>query len=120
KPFGNETFAMNEAASFKSTDMPATTAAETSPLQMGKADGTLTLSQAFLNRLMDVFMEAVGPVAPFIVGHHIDLLGESKEHFPKSRIDELVKSLAREILHPEKRLEFQNTISDEIRNLDNL
>jgi polysaccharide biosynthesis transport protein len=116
KPFGNETFAMNEAASFKSTDVPATTAAETAPSQMGKPDGAV--SQAFLNRLMDIFMEAVGPVAPFIVGHHIGLLGESKEDFPKSRIDELVKSLEPEISQPEIRLRFQTKIAAEIRNLE--
>ena len=83
---------MNEAAIFKSADAPPTTAAESGPLHRSKPDGTV--SQAFLNRLMDVFMESVGPVAPLIVRHHIGLLGESKDAFPKSRIDELIKSIA--------------------------
>ncbi len=76
------------------------------------------VSQAFLNRLMDIFMESVGPIAPFIVGHHIGLLGESREAFPKSRIGELVKSIAPEISQPESRLRFQEKIAEEIRNLD--
>ncbi len=116
KPFGNEGFAMNEDAAFKSAQAPQTTAAETAPSQMSKPDGAV--SQAFLNRLMDIFMEAVGPVAPYIVGHHIGLLGESKEDFPKSRIDELVKSLVPEISQPEIRLRFQTKIAAEIRNLE--
>jgi polysaccharide biosynthesis transport protein len=82
----------------------------------GKPDGTV--SQAFLNRLMDVFMESVGPVAPLIVRHHIGLLGECPEAFPKSRIDDLIKSLAPEILLPEIRLQFQNKITEEIRNFE--
>ena len=63
-------------------------------------------------------MESVGPVAPFIVHHHIGLLGESREAFPKSRIEELVKSIEPEISQPESRLRFQKKIAEEIRNLD--
>ena len=115
EPFGHN-FAMNEGSAFKSTYVPATTAAETVPSPMVKPDGAV--SQAFLNRLMDIFMESVGPVAPYIVGHHIGLLGESREAFPKSRIDELVKSIAPEISQPESRLRFQEKIAEEIRNLE--
>ena len=103
--------------SLKSTYVPATTAAETVPSPMAKPDGAV--SQAFLNRLMDIFMESVGPVAPYIVGHHIGLLGESREAFPKSRIGELVKSIEPEISQPESRLRFQEKIAEEIRNLEN-
>src|SRR4030095_9872666 len=96
---GVEQIAANEEEALKSTHVPETLAAETISSQMVKPDGAL--SQAFLNRLMDIFMESVGPVAPLIVRHHIGLLGESKEAFPKSRIDELVRSLAPEISQPE-------------------
>ena len=95
---------------------PQITTAESASSQMVKPDAAV--SQAFLNRLMDIFMESVGPVAPFIVGHHIGLLGESKEAFPKSRIDELVKSIEPEISQPEMRLRFQKKIAAEIRNLE--
>ena len=99
---------MNEEEVFKSAHAPATLAAETISSQMGKPEGIV--SQAFLNRLMDVFMESVGPVAPLIVRHHIGLLGESKDAFPKSRIDELVKSLAPEISHPESGCGFRKKL----------
>jgi hypothetical protein len=109
--------AMNEEEVLKSTHVPETLAAETISSQRGKPDGTV--SQAFLNRLTDIFMESVGPVAPYIVGHHIGLLGESKDAFPKSRIDGLVKSLETEISYPEMKLRFQKKIAEEIRNLEN-
>jgi polysaccharide biosynthesis transport protein len=118
EPFGNESLReVNEGATFKSAYAPPTTAVETAHSHGGKSDESL--SQAFLNRLMDIFMESVGPVAPFIVGHHIGLLGESKEAFPKSRIDELIKFLAPEISQPEIRLRFQKKIAEEIQNLEN-
>jgi succinoglycan biosynthesis transport protein ExoP len=107
---------MKHAAIYKWGDTPPTTAAESGPLPRGKPDGTV--SPAVMNRLMDVFMESVGPVAPWILRHHIGLLGESQDAFPKGRIDELMKSLAAEILHPEMRLRFQKNTATEIRNLE--
>jgi polysaccharide biosynthesis transport protein len=112
-----EPIAVNEEEALKSTHVPETLAAETiSSQQMGKPDGAV--SQAFLNRLMDIFMESVGPVAPLIVRHHIGLLGESRDAFPKGRIDELVKSLELEISQLESRLRFQKKITAEIRKLE--
>jgi Mrp family chromosome partitioning ATPase len=112
---GIEPIAVNEEEALKSTHVAQPLGAETISSQMVKPDKAV--SQAFLNRLMDIFMESVGPVAPFIVCHHIGVLGESKEAFPKSRIGELVKSLEPEILQPEIRSRFQARIAEEIRNL---
>jgi succinoglycan biosynthesis transport protein ExoP len=112
---GIEPIAVNEEEALKSTHVAQPLGAETISSQMVKPDEAV--SQAFLNRLMDIFMESVGPVAPFIVCHHIGVLGESKEAFPKSRIGELVKSLEPEILQPEIRWRFQARIAEEIRNL---
>jgi hypothetical protein len=117
RAFANESSReMKEGATYKLGDAPPPTAEVSGPLPSGKPDGTV--SRAFLNRLMDVFMESVGPIAPLIVRHHIGLLGESKDSFPESRINELIKSLAPEILHPEMRLQFEQKIAEEIRNLD--
>lgn len=115
--FGNESLSeMNEGATFKSTQAPRTTAAEAAHSHGGKPDGIV--SRAFMNRLMDLFMESVGPVSPLIVRHHIGMLGESNDAFPKSRIDELMKLLAPEIGDPEIRLRFEKKIAEEIRNLE--
>jgi polysaccharide biosynthesis transport protein len=117
KPLGNESLReLGEGATFKSGGAPPATASGSGPLSESKKDGAVP--QAFLNRLMDVFMESVGPIAPLIVRHHIGLLGESKDAFPKNRINELVKSIAPEILNSELRSRFENRISEEIRNLE--
>jgi hypothetical protein len=62
-------------------------------------------------------MDSIGPVAPLVVRDHIASLGESPDAFPKSRIDELVESIAPEILHGELRSRFRRKISEEIRDL---
>jgi capsular exopolysaccharide synthesis family protein len=76
------------------------------------------VSRQFINRLIDAFMESVGPMAPLIVRDRIALLGESQDAFPKSRVDELVKLIAPEIFHSELRIRFQKRISEELSSLD--
>ena len=76
------------------------------------------VSQEFMNRLLKALLDAVGPVAPLILRDHIALLGESQDAFPKSRVDELVKLIAPEILHAELRSRFQKDISEEMRNME--
>jgi len=78
------------------------------------------VSQAFFDRLITLYVEAMGPFAPVIVRDQISALGESREDFPSSRIDELVKAIEPEILDPSMRLRFQEKISEEIRNLGTL
>jgi capsular exopolysaccharide synthesis family protein len=76
------------------------------------------VSEEFMNRLLKALLDAVGPVAPLILRDHIALLGESQDAFPKSRVDELVKLIAPEILHAELRSRFQKNVSEEMRNLE--
>jgi hypothetical protein len=107
----------NEDTSFNSSRTPTTTAAETRASRRSKAEQAV--SQAFLDRLTHVFTEYVGPLAPLIVRDQISALGESQNAFPRSRIDELLRSIESEILHPEIKLRFRENIAVEIRNLDN-
>jgi hypothetical protein len=81
--------------------------------------GTDAVPQEFMNRLVEILMEAIGPMAPLVVRDHIALLGESRDAFPKSRVDELVQSIAPEILHGNLRSKFQAKMSLEMRNLAN-
>jgi capsular exopolysaccharide synthesis family protein len=81
--------------------------------------GTDAVPQEFMNRLVEILMEAIGPMAPLVVRDHITLLGESRDAFPKSRVDELVQSIAPEILHGNLRSKFQTKMSQEMRNLAN-
>lgn len=77
------------------------------------------VSQAFFDRLMKLYIEAMGPFAPVILRDQISAFGESRDDFPRSRIDELIKAIEPEILDPNMRLRFQEQISEEIRNLGN-
>ena len=93
------------------------TQADSRKSQPASTDFTV-VSQEFMNRLLKALLDAVGPVAPLILRDHIALLGESQDAFPKSRVDELVKLIAPEILHAELRSRFQKDISEELRNME--
>jgi capsular exopolysaccharide synthesis family protein len=83
------------------------------------ATSTGAVSQALMNRLIDVFTEAVGPLGALLIREQIDRLGESQQAFPTSRLDELVESIEPEILHPDIRARFHEKIAAELRNLKN-
>jgi capsular exopolysaccharide synthesis family protein len=80
-------------------------------------DDRAAVSQEFMNRLVEILMESIGPMAPLVVRDHIALLGESGKAFPKSRVVELVQSIAPEILQGSLRSRFQTKVSQEMRNL---
>ena len=106
----------NEESTFNSTRTASTTAAGTRTLRRSRAEEAV--SQAFLDRLIHVFTEYVGPLAPLIIRDQISALGESQEAFPKSRIDELVQSVQSDILNPELRARFWETITQDLQHLE--
>jgi hypothetical protein len=87
------------------------------PVNHGRTQSWRVVPEKFMNRLIDVLMDSIGPVAPLVVRDHIASLGESPDAFPQSRMDELVESIAPEILHGELRSRFRRKISEEIRDL---
>jgi capsular exopolysaccharide synthesis family protein len=87
------------------------------PVNHGRTQSARAVPEKFMNQLISVLMDSIGPVAPLVVRDHIASLGESPDAFPKSRIDELVESIAPEILHGELRSRFRRKISEEIRDL---
>jgi len=107
----------NEEAGFKSAHPSPRAAAE---IGLSRPDKPGEVSQAFLGRLIGVFIEAVGPFGPWIVREQISALGESQDAFPRSRIDELVKAIEPEIFDPEMKLRFRERLLDELRKLDSL
>jgi capsular exopolysaccharide synthesis family protein len=116
---GNEDLCeSNEEADLKSAQASLTSAAGRDPSLSGKSVGVLP--QAFLGRLINLYIEAVGPFAPMIVRDQMSALGESQHDFPRSRLGELVKAIESEILDSYMRLQFQEQIAEEIRKLGNL
>jgi capsular exopolysaccharide synthesis family protein len=128
-PGAKQTFADNPAQSVEngnpreinedvSSRASPASRARTAGKRVARNKSAEAVSAAFLERLIYVFVEAVGPLGPLIVRDKISFLGESQDAFPKSRIDELVKSIEPDILHPEIRGRFRKKIAKEIQNLE--
>jgi protein-tyrosine kinase len=98
-------------------DMPATTVdridAETWPIDLGPGN----VPREFFDRITARLSEAAGPMASVIIRDQIDLLGESLESFPRSRLKELIEVTCREILNPQLEKSFRQAISSEVQSL---
>src|SRR4029453_16067220 len=80
--------------------------------QAGFSDsGSGTVSREFLNHLIEVFYERVGPMAHHIVRGEVVRLGESFDSFPKNRLKELIDHISMEIINDELKEEFRQTMS---------
>jgi capsular exopolysaccharide synthesis family protein len=73
--------------------------------------GSGTVSREFLNHLIGIFYERVGPMAHHIVRGEVVRLGESFDSFPKKRLKELVDHISMEIINDELKEEFRQTMS---------
>jgi polysaccharide biosynthesis transport protein len=74
--------------------------------------GSGTVSREFLNHLIEVFYERVGPMAHHIVRGEVVRLGESFDSFPKNRLKELIDHISMEIINDELKEEFRRTMSN--------
>jgi hypothetical protein len=77
--------------------------------------GSGTVSREFLDHLIAVFSERVGPMAYLIVRDKAARLGESLSSFPKKRLKELVNNVSMEIVNDELKEEFRREISKDVR-----
>jgi len=66
-------------------------------------------------RMLTALTEAMGPMAPFVVGDHVSALGESQEDFPKRKFRMLVESTSGEILSESLKERYQTVMFDEVR-----
>ncbi|MGH7931136.1 MAG: CpsD/CapB family tyrosine-protein kinase, partial [Candidatus Binatia bacterium] len=60
----------------------------------------------------------IGPIASVIVSQKINALGETPDAFPQSRIEELIESVAQEILDTRSKLSFREQCSDFLRSAE--
>lgn len=67
------------------------------------------------DQLISKFSEAVGPMAPLIVRDHVELMRESMDAFPKSRLNELLDRVGEEVLNETLRNRFQRSMLQEIQ-----
>ncbi|MGH7768804.1 MAG: ExeA family protein [Candidatus Binatia bacterium] len=97
---------------------------EFAPLPAGEAGHPLPNARRdiapawFLDSLIALLTEAMGPMAPFVVRDRVSALGEELENFPKSRLVELVESASGEILEQSLKIRFQQMMSKEIETMN--
>ncbi|MDY0132542.1 MAG: hypothetical protein RBR53_07725 [Desulforegulaceae bacterium] len=63
------------------------------------------------------FLEAVGPIANFILDDTINEMGETKENFTLKRIPELINILSREIPRKDKKIKFQKAMIEKLKEI---
>jgi type II secretory pathway predicted ATPase ExeA len=90
----------------------------TPPAQPGsgrKLNDEPSVSATFIDMLSRALTEAMGPMAPLVIRDRIAALGESPQTFPARRVLELVELISHEILSDKLKINFQQKISQEIR-----
>jgi len=80
-----------------------------------KSAGEL-VPEALINRLSDILMEVMGPIAPVVLRDQIESLGESPRTVPDSKLDDVVAAVSREINDPALRGRFVESARHEIAN----
>jgi hypothetical protein len=83
----------------------------------GKAGSGIVSSQ-FLDYMIRVLTEAMGPMASVIVHEQIAAMGESPAQFPKRRLVELVEEATREILNDSAKANCKRVMLESIRGFD--
>jgi len=79
-----------------------------------------TLPREFLERLVPMVANSIGPMAAIVIRDHIAALGESQDAFPKSRIAELLERIVSEIFDDHLKTQFRKEIAAEIRTLQDI
>jgi hypothetical protein len=87
------------------------------PSMLTQVPGKTTPPQ-FLDSINATLTEFIGPIASVIVSQKINALGESPNAFPQSRIEELIESVAQEILDTRSKVLFREQCSDWVRSAE--
>ncbi len=73
-----------------------------------------------LNRLTSILTEVMGPMAPLVLRDQIEALGESRDTFPETKLDELITLVGREISDNQLRNKFEAAMMQEVSNFKKL
>jgi hypothetical protein len=75
---------------------------------------TDVVPSSVFDRLRNVLTEIIGPMASVVLRDQIDSLGESQEHFPESKLEELIGLISKEISDGKLRHKFEEAMLQEI------
>ena len=73
------------------------------------------VSSRFFDNMICALIEAIGPMAPYIVQDRVAILGESLGAFPKGRLFQLVNDISEEISDDKLKVDFLQNMFAEIR-----
>ena len=71
---------------------------------------------ALLSRVTGILTEVIGPMAPLVLRDQIEALGESRDRFPESKLDDLITLISREIADGKLKNRFEESMFQEISN----
>lgn len=71
--------------------------------------------EKFFNKLEEVLVKIIGPVAVYVINDVLWELNESREKFLKNKIPMLIESISGEILDDKKKVQFQREMLDLIK-----
>ena len=78
---------------------------------------TASVPPTFLDALVAVLTEAMGPMAKIVLRDQLKVFGESYERFPHTKVEMLLESVSREILDEGMRGQFRQRMLERIRTL---
>lgn len=69
-----------------------------------------------ISEVIRVLTDIMGPMASLVVRDLIDVLGETQEHFPESKLEELINQVSQEISDVTLKRRFEEAVYHEISN----
>ena len=82
-----------------------------------KPPGEKVVGREFLKKVDGELAKALGPIASMIVDEQIAEIGEKRDAFPRNKAAELVEAVSSEIADGGKRVRFQRSMLDILRDL---
>ena len=79
-----------------------------------------TVPPALLSRVTTILTDVIGPMAPVVLRDQIEALGESPDHLPESKLDDLISLITNEIADAKQKNKFEESMFQEISNFKRL
>jgi hypothetical protein len=74
--------------------------------------------ETFFNKLEEILVKIIGPVAVYVINDVLWELNESRDKYLKDKIPLLIESISGEILDEKKRMHFQKEMLDLIKDYE--
>jgi type II secretory pathway predicted ATPase ExeA len=88
-------------------------------ISIGKKTGADVVASRFLDFMITVLTEAMGPMASVIVYEQIAAMGESAKAFPKRRVVALIEEVTREVLNESAKAHCKRAMLEGMRGSEN-